>query len=67
MPHTKIHSNDTLRTLRSVIDEVTELFDRGGLQGVQGFSITVRLGKSTLNLSWGDLKIRKRKTPSKKK
>ena len=52
--------SESLRPLREVISEIEELFQRDGLAGVQGFSITVRFSKSSHNLKWGDLKLRRR-------
>ncbi len=50
----------TLRPASQVLAEIKAVLDRDGIQGVQGFSITARTEISSLNLSWGDLKIRRR-------
>lgn len=50
---------DGLRDLDEVIKELAETCK--GCTGVQGFSLTVRHRLATMNLSWGDLKIRKRR------
>jgi hypothetical protein len=55
---------ETLRPLKDVLKDILGSFGSRGIVGVQGYSITVRTEKSSLNMNWGDLKIRKREVPS---
>lgn len=50
-----------LRSLDEVLAEIRETFSRDGIKGVQGFSITVRCRISSVNLKWGDTRLRKAK------
>ena len=48
-----------LRDHAEVLEELRKLIAERHVVGVQGFSITVRTDKSSLNLKWGDLRIRR--------
>lgn len=50
----KQHRKAELRPLKEVIAEITKIFDRDGISGVQGFVINVRTPNSQMRLSWGD-------------
>lgn len=57
----KVQMELPLRPLREVIKEITDIYDREGWLGVQGFSITLRTAHSSSNMRWGDLKLHRRK------
>jgi hypothetical protein len=53
-----------LMELTTALDMIRETFDRKGFIGIQGFSITAKTDKSSVNLKWGDLRIKNRKRES---
>ncbi len=61
----KSKRNSSIRPeLRSVSDVATELYHifRGrSIEGVQGFVIVLQTKHSTIKVSWGDLKVRRKR------
>lgn len=57
-PETAVSERPELRDLDEVLAYIRETVG-GGMTGVLGFSITVKKEKSTLNLKWGDLRLRR--------
>lgn len=55
--------NADLRDLEEVLSYIRENLGEG-VVGVQGFSMTIRRAKGSMNLAWGDLAIRRRRAPS---